>query len=94
MRREMRQGLHGRNGVKGLRVGAPVGADCSWRPGIDQYWATATVPDCVLGQHGVRGADTQRNSPPLVTDQKGGGGDRTYVVGKHIVDRGEATLAC
>lgn len=30
----------------------------------------------------------------MTADQKGGGGDRTYVVGKDIVDRGEATLAC
>jgi len=73
MRREMRQGLHGQSGVKRLRVGASVGADCSRRPGIDRYWATATAPDCVLGQHEARGADTQRNSPPLVTDQKVGG---------------------
>ena len=94
MRREMHQGLHGQSGVKRLRVGASVGADCSRRLGIDRYRATATAPDCVLRQHGARGADMQRNSPPLVTDHKGGGGDRTYVVGKHIVDRGEATLAC
>jgi hypothetical protein len=73
MRQEMHQGLHGQGGVKRLRVGASVGADRSRRPGIDRYWATATTPDCVLGQHGARGADTQRNSPPLVTDQKVGG---------------------
>ena len=70
MRREMHQGLHGQSGVKRLRVGASVGADCSRMPNIDRYWATATVPDSVLGQHGARGADTQRNAPPLVTDQK------------------------
>jgi hypothetical protein len=30
----------------------------------------------------------------MTADHKGGGGDRTYVVGNDIVDRGEATLAC
>jgi hypothetical protein len=55
--------------IKPLRVGASVGAGCSRRPGIDRYWATVTAPDRVLRQHGARDADTQRNSPPLVTDQ-------------------------
>jgi hypothetical protein len=30
----------------------------------------------------------------MMADDKGGGEDRTYVVGNDIVDRGEATLAC
>jgi hypothetical protein len=64
--------LH-RRAIRPLGVGASVGADCSRRPGIDRYRATATAPDCVLWQHGARGADTQRNSLPLVTDQKVGG---------------------
>ncbi len=73
MRRGTRQGLHGQSGVKRLRVGAFVGADCLRRPGIDRYWATATVSDFVLSQHGARVVNTQRNSPNLLTDQKVGG---------------------
>jgi hypothetical protein len=69
MRRDMRQGLHCQGGVRRLRVGAFVGADCLRIPGIDRYWATATVPDFVLRQHGARGVDTQQNSPHLLTDQ-------------------------
>jgi hypothetical protein len=30
----------------------------------------------------------------MAADHKGGGGERTYVVGNDIVDRGDATLAC
>ena len=60
--------LH-RRAIRPLGVGASVGAYCSRRPGIDRYWAPATAPDCVLRQHGARGADTQRNAPPLVTEK-------------------------
>ena len=39
--------------------------------------------------HHACGRDERHDSGP-----KGGGGARTYVVGQHSVDRGEATLAC
>jgi len=58
-----------RRAIRPLGVGASVGADCSRMPNIDRHWATATVPDSVLRQHAMKAADTQRNSPPLVTDQ-------------------------
>jgi len=62
-----------RRAIRPLGVGASVGADCSRMPNIGRYWATATVPGSVLRQHAMKAADTQRNSPPLVTDQKVGG---------------------
>src|ERR1019366_1038636 len=62
-----------RRAIRPLGVGASVGADCSRMPNIGRYWAPATVPDSVLKQHRMKAADTQRNSPPLVTDRKVGG---------------------
>ena len=64
MRRETRERLHGHSGVKRLRVGASVGADCSRMPSIDRYRATATAPERVLRQHGMKDIDTPRDSPP------------------------------
>ena len=52
--------------IKPLRVGA----DCARMRSIDRYGATATVPDSVLRQHEMKGVNTQRDSTPLLTDQK------------------------
>ena len=49
-------------------------------PNIDRYGATATVADSVLTQHGMKSVDTQRNSLPLVADQKVGGPGRSPAV--------------
>ena len=42
-------------------------------PDIDRHRATATAPEWLLRQHGMKDIDTQRDSPPLLTDQKVGG---------------------
>ncbi len=44
--------------IKPPRVGASVGGEWARRPSIHRYWATATVPDAVLGQQWMKDIDT------------------------------------
>ena len=39
---------------------AHCGQARSLRRGVDRYWATATAPDSVLKQHGMKSVDTQK----------------------------------